>query len=311
MPAARKYAAIFWLLLPAALAFGHLAPCAVAASAAERILDLEALAKAGDWHQAAAAARQWAQDEPQEARAFYWLGIALWQQDHRIDSIQTLRKSELLGLTTVESHLTLGRAYYAIHQFALFRQQMAKASALAPIDAKPHFQLGRYFDSVVGDYRQALGHYRRAADLAPEDGETLYYVGFCQEMLGQRDAARAAYESSWRLLRARADAFSWPAQRMAQLLLYEDIESALRWARDAISAEPGQAVNHYVLAKVYLRMNQVEEAVDELLEANRLDPKDPSARYLLATAYAELGQAEQSRRARLDFQRLRTAYGAQ
>jgi Flp pilus assembly protein TadD len=163
----------------------------------------------------------------------------------------------------------------------------------------------------VGDYQQALGHYRKAAELAPEDGETLYHVGFCQEMLGKRDAALATYQSSWRLLRAQAASFSWPAQRMAQLLLYEDIESALRWAREAVSVKPEQAVNHYVLAKVYLRKNQVEHAVDELLEATRLDPKDPSACYLLATAYAELGQAEQARQARLDFQRLRTAYGAQ
>jgi Flp pilus assembly protein TadD len=310
MPAARKSAAIFLLLL-AALAFGQLAPRAAAASAAERIRDLEALAKAEDWKQAAALARQWARDEPQEARAFYWVGIALWQQERRVESIQALRESELLGLSNAEFHLTLGRAYYAIHQFTLFRQQMAKAAELAPGDSKPHFQLGRYFDSVVGDYQQALGHYRKAAELAPEDGETLYHVGFCQEMLGQRDAALATYQSSWRLLRAQAASFSWPAQRMAQLLLYEDIESALRWAREAVSVKPEQAVNHYVLAKVYLRKNQVEHAVDELLEATRLDPKDPSACYLLATAYAELGQAEQARKARLDFKRLRTAYGAQ
>jgi len=303
--------AVFSLLLAAALGFGPLVPGALAASAAERIRYLEALAKADDWKQVAAVARQWTQDEPEESRAFYWLGIALWQQDRRVESIQALRKGELLGLSTAESHLTLGRAYYAIHQFILFRQQMAKAAELAPGDAKPHFHLGRYFDSVVGDYQQALGHYRKAADLAPEDGEILYYVGFCQEMLGKRDAARGAYQSSRQLLQAQAVPFSWPFQRMAQLLLYEDAESAVRWAQQAVSVEPQRAVNHYVLAKAYLRMNQVQDAVDELLEATRLDPKDPSTRYLLATAYAELGQAEQARQARMDFQRLRTAYGSQ
>jgi Flp pilus assembly protein TadD len=163
----------------------------------------------------------------------------------------------------------------------------------------------------VGDYQQAFGHYRKAAELALRDGELLYHVGFCQEMLGRREEARATYQSSSQLVEEQAAAFSWPYQRMAQLLLYEDAEGAIDWARRAVTAEPERAVNHYVMAKAYLRNNQTRNAVEELLEAVRLDPKDPSARYLLSTAYTELGQTEQARQARVEFQRLRAAYGSQ
>jgi Flp pilus assembly protein TadD len=298
-------------LLLAALGSGPSILRGGARPALERIQQLESLAKANDWKQAASLAAQWTQDEPEEPRAFYWLGIAMWQQERRVESIQALRKAELRGFSTAEFHLTLGRAYYAIHQFSLFRQQMQKAAVLGPNDPQPHFQLGRYFDSVVGDYQQALGHYRKAAELAPRDGELLYHVGFCQEMLGQREEARATYQSSSQLVEEQAATFSWPYQRMAQLSLSEDAEGAIDWARRAVAAEPGRAVNHYVMAKAYLRNNQPRNAVEELLEAVRLDPKDPSARYLLATAYTELGQGEQARQARFEFQRLRAAYGSQ
>ncbi len=295
----------------AALAFAQSVPLGLPASAAERIQELERLAAAGDWPQAASAAAQWTQDEPDEPRASYWLGVALWRQQRRIESIQALRKAELRGFRTAEFHLTLGRAYYAIHQFTLFRRQMEMAVALAPEDPRPHFQLGRYFDSIVGDYQQALGRYRKAVELSPRDGEMLYHVGFCEEMLGRKEEARAAYESSAELLGAQDVAFSWPSQRMAQLLLSDDVAGAVEWARRAVAAEPELAVNHYVLAKVYLQGNQVREAVDELQQAARLDPKDPSVRYLLSTAFTELSQPEQARQARLDFQRLRDAYGSQ
>jgi len=51
---------------------------------------IEAAARANQWEQVATLARAWASANPAEASAHYWLGIALWQLQQPVPSIQAL-----------------------------------------------------------------------------------------------------------------------------------------------------------------------------------------------------------------------------
>ena len=205
-------------------------PCAqldVALKVKNPAEQMESFAAHQQWRELDCVASRWAQEHPEEAQAHYWVGVVRWQRDDHIGAIQALRRSQKLGLNTASFHKTLGLAYLGINQFLLFRQQMEKVMELSPQDPQPYFQLGRHFESVQNDFEQALYYYRKAYLLKPDDGRSLYFSGYCAEMLGKHEQARDTYESAVRLLAAKDDRFSWPCQRLARLLLNSDRERAL------------------------------------------------------------------------------------
>ena len=273
---------------------------------------IASLAARNDWGGVASAAGAWVREKPRDAMAYYWLGVALWQGDDKTGSVQALRRAEGLGLRTAFLYKSLGLAYYSMNQFILFRRQMQKAAELDPKDPQPHFQIGRYFESVPHDYGQALAHFQKAVSLDPRDGRSAAYRAYCLEMLGNSDQAREAYEVSVRLLEARGDKFSWPYYRIAQMMLVaSNAAQSLLWARRAVVLEPDAAINRYLLGKLYLQMNRPVEALEELRAAVRLDPKSTTAHYLLARIYSVLGREEAARAERDIFERLKSAYGTE
>ena len=46
------------------------------------------------------------------------------------------------------------------------------------------------------EYRQAIGLYRRALRLQPDDSHSYYYLGLSYEAVGENDSARAAYDKA-------------------------------------------------------------------------------------------------------------------
>jgi tetratricopeptide (TPR) repeat protein len=290
------------------------APCAqlgVVLSVKNPAEQMESFAAQEQWRELECVASRWVQEHPEEAQAHYWVGVGRWQRDDHIGAIQALRRSQKLGLNTASFHKTLGLAYLGINQFLLFRRQMEKVIELTPQDPQPYFQLGRHFESVQNDFEQALHYYRKAFLLKPDDGRSLYYSGYCAEMLGKHEQARDAYESAVRLLAAKDDRFSWPCQRLARLLLNSDTERALEWARRAVGLEPELAANHYVLGMVYAQVKNLLQAVAEFREAVRLDPTDASAHYRLSRIFEEIGTPNEAEAARKMFERVRSAYGTQ
>lgn len=273
---------------------------------------IASLAARKDWRGVANAAGAWAREKPRDAIAYYWLGVARWQGDDKTGSIQALRRAETLGLDSAFLHKSLGLAYYSINQFILFRQQMERAAALDPKDPQPHFQIGRYFESVRHDYAQALEHFQKAVSLDPGEGRSTAYRAYCLEMLGKLDEARKGYEASVRLLEARGEKFSWPCYRLSELMLIaNDAPQSLAWARRAVALEPNAAINRYMLGKLRMQMNRPDEALEELRAAVRLDPKSTAARYLLARVWTALGRDEEARAERKMFNRLKSAYGTE
>jgi tetratricopeptide (TPR) repeat protein len=273
---------------------------------------IASMAARKDWRGVASAAGAWAREKPRDAIAYYWLGVALWHGDDTTGSIQALRRAEGLGLNTAVLHKTLGLAYYSINQFILFRRQMEKAAELDPKDAQPHFHIGRYLESVPHDYAQALAHFEKAILLDPGDGRSAVYRAYCLEMLGRSDQARDGYEASIRLLESRAEKFSWPCYRLAEMMRSaNDVPQSLAWARRAVALEPDAAINHYELGKIRMDMDDPGEALQELRAAVRLDPKSTAAHYLLARVYAALGRDEAARAERKLYDRLKSAYGTE
>ena len=272
---------------------------------------LEELVQQQQWEQAAQLTKELVQENSDNPVLHYWVGVVRWQQGDRIAAVQALRLAEQLGLDTALLHKTLGMVYYRMHQFSLFKHQMEQATAGDPKDHQPYYHLGRYFESVQNDFQRALEFFEKAIELSPDHTKSVYYKGYCLEILEREEEALRSYEAAIHLSEKHIERFSWPYQGMARLLLNKNIEQALGWAKKAVKLQPELDANHLVLAKIYERLEKVTEAMEELQEIVRLNPRHTAAHYMLFRLYKKLGQPEEAQAELSIFKKLKAVYGEQ
>jgi tetratricopeptide (TPR) repeat protein len=246
---------------------------------------------------------------PADPTAWYWLGIARLRLPDPVGAVQALRSAEKLGLETALLHGGLGLAYYDLNQFFLFEQQMEKAITLDPLDSKPLFYLGRYHESIKSDVARALVFFDKAMKLQPDDARSVYHKGTCLEQMGQSEEAGECYARAITLVEKANQAFGWPYQGMARLLVENDVEKALTFARRAVEVEGNEYSHHLTLAKICERRRDFPEAIRAARAAANLNPTSSTARYTLFQLYREIGNDQASQEELRLFQKLKESYG--
>lgn len=263
------------------------------------------------WVEAAQLAAKATQAEETDPQLHYLVGVVLWQQEDKVGAIQHFRTAERLGLREPYLHKALGVAYYDAHQFELFKQQMERASAADQSDPQPHLYLGRYTESVRGDFAGALRHFKRVIELDPTHAEGYFYLAYCLERLDQWEAARKNYRTSAALLEQNGLRLSWPYQGLARLSMDTEPRSATEWARKAVQSGLDDFQAHALLARSHERNGSLPEAIAAAREAVRLNPDHAASHYLLFTAYRRLGDTDAAQRHLSRFQELKRIYGDQ
>ena len=273
--------------------------------------DLDALIRQRQWKQVYRLADELSRSHPRDGLPRYYAGVAAFQLGEKVRAIQALREAEKLGLDTPFLHKALGLAYYDANQFLLFREQMERAIQLDRADHQAHFHLGRYYESVRNDFPAAIVYFDRALASRPGDPKSLYFKGYCLQVLGKAAAARQYFERAANAAADSGDRFSLPHQGLAKIINEADPDEALKWAHRAVELEPGEAENHVVLAQVYRRLERTAAAATSLEQAVRLAPDNDAARFMLYQTYRELGREQAAQAELAVFKELRKAYGDQ
>lgn len=273
-------------------------------------VELQKLVQAQRWSDANLLADQIVASHPQNPRGYFWLGYVQLRQHDGLAAVRSLRRAQTLGLRDPQLSITLGLAYYAIHQFKLFEEQMQNAIEAAPLEAWPHYYLGLYDVAITENYADGMKHFREALSRVPDDFRVLSYHGFCQEVLGARELARKDYEAAIRLVEQRNARFSVPYQRMALLLADAEPDLALQFARKSVETENEVAGNHLILAKLYEEREKTAEAIHALKAAAQADPTLASPHYRLHRLFAKLGDQKAASEALAEFQSLSKLYGS-
>jgi len=276
--------------------------------ALSEILDL---ARHNRWNELAASAEQITRQNPNDADAFYWLGVARLELHKPIGAVQALRSAQNLGMDSSKLHETLGRAYYDLNQFILFQQQMKEASRLDPLNFRPNYFLGLYQITIRSDVATALAFFDKATKLQPDDWKSLYQEGRCLELSGKPGEARAYYARAIRSIEASNQPFGWPFQGMAHLLINQDPEQALNFAKKAATVEPNEYSNHLILAQVYERLGKLPEALREAKLAASQSPNTAQVRYLLFMLYRRAGKNQAAQSELSAFKKLKIVYGSE
>lgn len=281
------------------------------ASRSEMGIELRNLIREKKWNRASKLAAQLVHDYPHVSAFPYWLGVSQLSLGNPVGAIQGMRMAEIKGYKDVYLHIDLGLAYYEIHQYMLFQQEMDEAIKQAPNKFEPYYYLGMYFESTRGDFGSALQYLNHAIKLKPSDGRTWFDKGYCLYKLGKYHDSQNAYESAIKFDHEVSKRSSLPYRGMAQLLLEKEPHRALVFARKAVTLGPNLEANRVVLAKVLIKLGEFPDARSELRNAIRLNPDDASARFLISAVYRRLHDPQAAGAAMETFKKLSQLYEPQ
>ena len=89
------------------------------------------------------------------------------------------------------------------------------------------------------------------------------------------------------------------------LLIRQELARGVQTMREVVKAKPEFADARYELGRGLLEQGAVQEAVDNLEIAGKLDPQNPLVHYELGRAYIAAGRREEGRRQNEMFNQLR------
>lgn len=111
-----------------------------------------------------------AQQHPQFASPHTNLGIIHYRRGQMTEAEQFFKRATELHPQDAVAHNYLGILYRQQGRFAEARHEYQQALAAQPDYANAHLNMGILYELYLGDLQQALVHYRRYRQLAPDAG---------------------------------------------------------------------------------------------------------------------------------------------
>jgi Flp pilus assembly protein TadD len=226
------------------------------------LVQAEAAMGKNDYRTAETALHQAVQNDPQNYRAWYDLGLVYSATQRAPDAIAAYRKSIDAYPKLFEANFNLA-VLLARSGNPEAEKYMRAATQLTPTE-HPDQSLARAWHALglwlqPKDPKQALEAFRRAADLQPEDASNHLSLAVTAERLGDTATAEQEYKA-------------------------------------AVDRDPNSAEALAGLANLYLTSKRLPQAETALRQYLRVDPKNANARLQLGSMYIankQFAKAEQ------------------
>ncbi|MBK5930694.1 tetratricopeptide repeat protein [Halochromatium salexigens] len=254
----------------------------------------KALAQAADLHragkleQAEKAYRRILRRRPSDARALYFLGIAVHQRRRPKEAVRHFRAALKGDANNPEMYRHLGLALKDAGQTAAAEGAYRDALAVAPNSPEILANLATVL-KAQDRHGEALEALERAVSLAPDSAAILTARGHALRETGHLDEAEAMHR---RALSQRPDHAPSLTGLSAALWRKGRDDEAAQAAREAIALAPRLAQAHLMLGNALRRLKQPQEAMEAFQAATEVAPDDPTPRVGLAEAAQDAGALE-------------------
>jgi predicted TPR repeat methyltransferase len=254
----------------------------------------KALAQAADLHragkleQAEKAYRRILRRRPSDARALYFLGIAVHQRRRPTEAIRHFRAALKGEASNPDLYRHLGLALKDAGQPAAAESAYREALAVAPQRPEILANLATVL-KAQDQPEEALAVLERAVGLAPDAAPILTACGHALREAGRLDEAEAMHR---RALARRPDHVPSLTGLSATLWRKGRDDEAAQAAREAIAQAPHLAQAHLMLGNALRRLQQPQAAMAAFRTATEVAPDDPTPRIGLAEAAQDTGALE-------------------
>jgi tetratricopeptide (TPR) repeat protein len=166
-------------------------------------------------------------------------------------------------------------------------------------------------ETKMGLHREAIQSYGKVVRLNPSSPAAFIGLGLAQANDLQTDAAIETFEKAVKRFPRNGLVY----QEFGRMLLIPWVTQgspgsesrAVVLLRKAIELDPSLAEADYQLGNLLLQKESIDEALDLLKTAARLDPKSSKVHFALERAYRKLGQTEEVAREHELFEKLKAA----
>lgn len=184
--------------------------------------------------------------------------------------------------SSAQAFLALGDVYYADKAYNDAFVAYKRALELAPNDGKAAFKLAQT-DLFLGDAEHGIAMAQQALRADPNNKEARLILA--RHYLSRREGEKATAEIR-RILDADPRYTEARLYLVTARLLARDEKGALEEARQAATLDPGNAKARATYAAMLEHFNQTEQAVNEYRAAVKLDNNDAVSMMQLATILA-------------------------
>ncbi len=210
-----------------------------------------------------------AADNPESARANYYLGLAEWAQGDRATALRQLQIAHQLAPRAPNVVRGLARMNLAQGQLDSARRYARLYQTLAPQAPGVNTLLGTVA-LAQGDWAQARAALARAQAAHPQDIQSQLLLARAD--LGARQTA-AAGRIYVQLLHAHAHSSRIAGAAIHFYAQFHQWAKARQVAQNFILANPKNAQGHWLLASLAMQRRHLNRAAAELHRALQLDPR--------------------------------------
>jgi len=199
--------------------------------------------------------------------------------------------------------------YVLLGSYADASKWLTQAVAENPKDAEAWYYLGRakYNENR---FEEAIRAFEQCLELEPRNVKAQSNLGLSYAGLNRNPEALAALLKAieWQAGSPRKNAE--PYIDLGDLLIQQNrVPAAVEYLLQAVQIAPRESRAREKLGNAYLNLNDLAAAQSQLQSGISFDPENPSLHYLLGTVYRKQGQPDKAK-AELDrFQALKDARG--
>lgn len=201
------------------------------------------------------------------------LGTLLYLAGDYEGAASELKHAISLKPTNYVAHALLGRVLADAGERESSSMQFHTAIALAPTVAATHCL---YAESLVsrGDISEGINEFRRSIGIKPNSPAL---TGLAEALMIAQDVDGAVKAARQAVSEEPNSADAHVALTKA-LLMSGDTLSSARTAREALLLNPNSAASHIAVGRSLFATGKVEEAVEEFRQAVKIDPLNAEAR---------------------------------
>ncbi|MFZ0663419.1 MAG: tetratricopeptide repeat protein [Acidobacteriaceae bacterium] len=233
---------------------------------------------------------------PEAAHRLQFLGGVYFLDHDAWHAAIAWNKAKAIAPLPPTLDFSLAMAYIRIGHPEWARKQLQALAAESDKNALYPYWLGRV-DYDAHHYDNAILHFQKAIQLAPDMAQAYNNLGLCYYRQRQNHLAIANYQKAidLNLKSGRPDA--WPYLNLAVTERSLNQQSkAEAHLREAIRLDPSLALAHFQLGNILEDAGKTDDAISEFQTAARLDPGYAEPHYALARIYRKLGDAAASKR---------------
>jgi tetratricopeptide (TPR) repeat protein len=249
----------------------------------------KALVNLGKFEEAAAALESYRQNHPQSEDAGYLLAYVRFRQNQPKESLRLFSDAVKLKRPTADDLKIVALNYVLLSEYDEAARYLEKSLAMDPGNIEARYHLGRVryqqnrFDLAIVVFQEVIR--RDPRNVKAQDN-----LGLSLEAKNEVDAAIAAYRESIKLDENSPVHNEQPYLNLGALLAKSGRpEEAVSLLVRAAAIAPNSGKIHYELSKAYFDLNRFDDARREAEKAVSLDPGQSSNHFLLGRIYQRSG----------------------